>query len=426
MKNFDVVIVGGGLSGLTAAVYLSKLGKKVAVIEKGNHLGGRASTKEILGSSYNLGPHAFYKKGEAVRFLQGMGVVVKGGSPRLNGTIFFENLPYELPSTFISVLKTKLQSYKEKKEFIQLMLNLGTMEPSKYSQQTLAQWAESTIESKLNQQLFYTFCRLASYIHAPELVRADVVLRQLKLSLGGAIYVHRGWQSIIDKLEEQGRKLGVTFLKNSIVKGIDVTSNIKQVVLTKKGEVQTLIAKWIISTVSPKELLTTVKEIEQSKLSDVLTNCIAVRAACLDVTLNHLTDSTRHFSLDMNQSFYYSNHSHSSKLSYHPSNQIIHVMKYLRPKELAVAEQELEVFLEKNQPGWKEYVVSKRYSPNLIVTHRIPMVGSADIMELALQEFPGLVLAGEWVSNHSLLAEGAIHSAKKAVEKVSDEGEKYC
>lgn len=420
MKNFDIVIVGGGLSGLTAAVYLSKLGKKVAVIEKGKHLGGRASTKEILGSSYNLGPHAFYKKGEALRILREIGIAVEGGSPRLNGTIFFENLPYELPSTFISVLKTKLQSYKEKKEFIQLMLNLGTMEASKYNQQTLEQWAESTIKSKLNQQLFYTFCRLASYIHAPELVRADVVLRQLKLSLGGAIYVHRGWQSIIDKLEEQGRKLGVTFLKNSIVKEIDVISNIKQVLLTtKKGEAQTLMAKWIISTVSPKELLTTVKGIQQSKVSDVLTNCIAVRAACLDVTVNHLTDSTRHFSLDMNQSFYYSNHSHSSKLSYHPSNQIIHVMKYLRPEELAVAEQVLEDFLEKNQPGWKDYVVSKRYSPNLIVTHRIPTVGSADIMELALQEFPGLVLAGEWVSNHSLLAEGAIHSAKKAVEKIN-------
>ena len=32
--NLDVVIVGGGLAGLTSAIHLSKSGVKVALIEK--------------------------------------------------------------------------------------------------------------------------------------------------------------------------------------------------------------------------------------------------------------------------------------------------------------------------------------------------------------------------------------------------------
>ena len=44
MKNFDVAIVGGGLAGLTASIYLAKAGRKVIVLEKSSHLGGRGMT----------------------------------------------------------------------------------------------------------------------------------------------------------------------------------------------------------------------------------------------------------------------------------------------------------------------------------------------------------------------------------------------
>ena len=34
MKNFDIIIIGAGPNGLSAASYLSKSGKKVLVVEK--------------------------------------------------------------------------------------------------------------------------------------------------------------------------------------------------------------------------------------------------------------------------------------------------------------------------------------------------------------------------------------------------------
>ncbi|HJD69506.1 MAG TPA: FAD-dependent oxidoreductase, partial [Corynebacterium kroppenstedtii] len=42
-----VVVVGAGLSGLSAAVLLAGSGRSVTVVEKADHVGGRAATETI-------------------------------------------------------------------------------------------------------------------------------------------------------------------------------------------------------------------------------------------------------------------------------------------------------------------------------------------------------------------------------------------
>jgi phytoene dehydrogenase-like protein len=48
MTNYDALIIGGGHNGLICAAYLAKTGKKVAVLEAKDTLGGCASTHEII------------------------------------------------------------------------------------------------------------------------------------------------------------------------------------------------------------------------------------------------------------------------------------------------------------------------------------------------------------------------------------------
>jgi len=43
-KTWDCVIIGGGIAGLTASIYLAQAGKSVLVLEKSNKLGGRGKT----------------------------------------------------------------------------------------------------------------------------------------------------------------------------------------------------------------------------------------------------------------------------------------------------------------------------------------------------------------------------------------------
>src|SRR6056300_1252885 len=66
MQNYDVVIIGAGPAGLTAAYELTKHNKKVLVLEKKAKVGGLAETKVFGKYRYDIGPHRFFTKNEEV------------------------------------------------------------------------------------------------------------------------------------------------------------------------------------------------------------------------------------------------------------------------------------------------------------------------------------------------------------------------
>lgn len=47
-KKWDVVVIGGGHNGLTAAAYLARGGLSVAVLERRYIIGGAAVTEELI------------------------------------------------------------------------------------------------------------------------------------------------------------------------------------------------------------------------------------------------------------------------------------------------------------------------------------------------------------------------------------------
>ena len=53
--KIDVIIIGSGISGLSAAVELKRLGKQVLIIDKGFYPGGRLATKSVDNLNFNYG-----------------------------------------------------------------------------------------------------------------------------------------------------------------------------------------------------------------------------------------------------------------------------------------------------------------------------------------------------------------------------------
>src|SRR5690349_20540906 len=78
----DVVVVGGGLAGLTAATYLARAGVAVTLFEKAAGLGGRAATQHYDDFRFNRGVHALYRGGAAEHVLRELGIPYGGGRPQ--------------------------------------------------------------------------------------------------------------------------------------------------------------------------------------------------------------------------------------------------------------------------------------------------------------------------------------------------------
>ena len=69
-----MIVVGGGLAGLTAAAYMARAGREVRLIESARSLGGRAMTRVESDFHFNMGAHALYVEGAAKIAMDDLGV----------------------------------------------------------------------------------------------------------------------------------------------------------------------------------------------------------------------------------------------------------------------------------------------------------------------------------------------------------------
>ena len=58
MSQYDIVAIGAGHNGLTAAAYMAKAGKKVLVLERKGHFGGGVSTRELTLPGFRHDEHS--------------------------------------------------------------------------------------------------------------------------------------------------------------------------------------------------------------------------------------------------------------------------------------------------------------------------------------------------------------------------------
>ncbi len=74
MKNYECVVVGGGIAGLTAAVYLARAKKKVLLIEKNEKCGGLMNSFVRDGFHFEGGARALVNSGLVVPMAKELGI----------------------------------------------------------------------------------------------------------------------------------------------------------------------------------------------------------------------------------------------------------------------------------------------------------------------------------------------------------------
>jgi len=418
MKHWDVVIIGGGLSGLVAANLLAREKSSVLVLEKGIHVGGRAKTDCINDQLFNIGPHAFYKKGKAKPILEQLGVELHGKTPKLNGLLIDNEVSYAAPYNPIDVFTTRYFNWKDRLQYLNALIKILNARTELLSPQTFSQWVKQVSPSPAVQSVLLLLGRLSTYCNAPDQVSAKIVVSQLQSVMNGVLYLDGGWQTLIDQLHNKAVLLGAEIQTHSTVKKITPLLDVFETgfeITVATGDV--ISTKNILSTTSPLELLKMLGEHVPPTIKDFFTQIIPVRGATLDVALTKLPEPTKLFALGIHAPLYYSVHSTYARLSNNSTNIILHVFKYLQPNEQVdpkVVKKELGQFLETIQPGWKQFEVASRFIPHITVNERLPLVGDDVLLESSKTVIPGLYIAGDWASTDSILSEAAVTSAKQA------------
>ncbi len=412
-------MVGGGLAGLTAAVFMARAGRKVVVLERAGELGGRAMTLEKNGFSTNLGPHALYAAGAGARTLKELGIGWTGGEPPTSGLLAFDGgSMHVLPSGPLSLFTTKLFGLRGKLAAGRALQAITRKATATLQRMTLREWLDNAVAEPAARRLVEALFRLATYTHAPESLSAGAAIDQLKLALAANVrYVDGGWRTLVEALRGEAARLGVDIRTRARALAVEIEGGLARGVRLDGGEV--IGASAVLVATGPKAARSLFGE--DATLEAWVSSATPVRASCLDLALSSLPRPRALFALGIDRPLYFSVHSASAKLA-PEGGALIHVAKYLEPGapvDAAGVEKELEELCERAQPGFKDVIVDRGFRPEMVVTNALvtaPAGGTAGRPGPALPTIGNVFFAGDWIGPEGMLADASFASARAAAE----------
>jgi phytoene dehydrogenase-like protein len=416
--NLDVIIIGGGLAGLTTAALLARSGKAVALLEHSSReIGGRARTADIEGFYFNQGPHALYLTDATDSVLKEIGIAYTGGIPAGKGYLISGGEKRKIAGDYSSWLSGK-------NDGSQFFISPTQMDFSQLESVTEQEWLDKNIHDINDAEIIKTIIRLNTYANDPDIQSIGPVLHQIYVgSRAGVMYLDGGWQTLIDGLltVAKNAKAKIVMGKKAIrVKRND--SSGWQVLLDNKTEVS---AKIVVIAAGPMDAYSLFDDNDRPDvLSKIAKEAKPIRLVCLDVALSSLPDKDTLFALGVDHPLYFSVHSAYAKLA-PKGGALIHVAKYLgtsiqpKPRE---DQPELEAFLDLLQPGWRQVLVKKRPLPNMVVSNALVTAADGGLSGRPNPRIAeNLYIVGDWVGKEGLVSNASVASAKNAAQQILNE-----
>ena len=251
MKNYDVIIIGGGLAGIKAYINLKKNGLNALIIEKSSYLGGRAFSFEdpLTGNFIDNGQHVIVgackeylnllketNNSENLLQIKNYQVpVIKNNKVSMLGSKFFGGSL----GLFISLVMYKHLNIKEKVSLIRLLLKIKYINLNTNREKKFKIWLKKNNQTDTTIKFFWDIFlkpALNEKIETIETKPALFVIKETFFSKNPQIFglPKVNLSTLWDNFEKSNSK---NILKRTIVKKINVYKDrIKNIALNNGEE----------------------------------------------------------------------------------------------------------------------------------------------------------------------------------------------
>src|SRR5918994_1234721 len=293
--NSDVIIIGGGLAGLTTAALLARSGKRVTLFERSSkEIGGRARSTEVDGFYFNQGPHALFLTDATDSTLKEIGITFTGGTAGGKGKSYLisDGRKREVPGDYGSWLSSRKGDSTLETDGSRFFKSPTEMDFSQLEGVTVQEWLDKNFHDTNDAEIIKAILRLNTYRNDPEIQSIGSALRQIYVSsrAGGVMYVDGGWQTLVDGLLTAAKNANARIVMDKKAVSVKRTdSSGWQVLLSDKTQVS---AKTVVIAAGPMDAYGLFDDNERPEvLSKAAKEAKTLRLVCLDVALSSLPDN---------------------------------------------------------------------------------------------------------------------------------------
>ncbi|MBH8597357.1 NAD(P)/FAD-dependent oxidoreductase [Thermoactinomyces sp. CICC 10523] len=411
-----VIVVGGGLAGLSAAARLAYNGCKVTLLEKAPKLGGRAISIPMKGFNFNFGAHAIYARDKSIlrKYEHEIGLKVdwKDFSP---SKAFYDmgTFTTPMPATLEGLYRTKVLDSQNKWRFayevFKTMSSLERGEPGVLIGDYLQK------ETPQVRDLLLTIASSNFFTNEPEKIPSPLFFQYYKRLFAtqrAVSYIGGGWQAIVDSFAEIIEKNGSKIITKEKVTKIELDGNRITAVYGKEEKYE---ADYIIFCIPPKELCQLFADTPFAKYFEEYSHYVPTQVVVYDVGLSERISSPFTYIYQKAQRVFITDISYYDTTCVPDGGQLMQAVAYLNEQEIAEGKADekvatIESVYDKHFPGWRERLVAKRISKKATV-QEIKCIEDQRLMPVKFYSLPNAYFAGDWCEGDGQLSELSFSSA---------------